>query len=645
MKRFFNGKTLRGLNGDLVHRDQTRARLNDFNMKRIFSITLLLLTVMVVAGCSLAAPAPTAPITGPIAPAPTQSVSTEPVQLPTRRPDANAGAAIYADKCIACHGLQGRGDGTRAAQIQSQTGTPPADLTSDPIARAQSPEQWYNQITNGQLDKLMPPFAQSLTPDQRWDVIAYLWTLATSPSEIAQGQSIYISQCVQCHGATGRGDGPQAKGTLPDFTQFATFTSIAIGQWDQSLTSSHVPSFAGQLNGTDQRAVDNYIRSLAFENAANPSVSSTPNAPATSGVTPTVPVSGLVPSTIVEGYILNGTAGQSAPTNVPVTIYILHADNSVVSQTLQADAQGKFVANNLPATHGDTLYGEVVYKGLNFFNGPVAYGLDLTATLPITVYESTPDTTQVKIDTLHIVAVPNATGLQVSEIYVLSNLGDRFVAGFGQPIMHLSLPAGAASFSPDPNMPSDVLQLNGDGVDYYDAVPVGTGSAQIVFQYQLSGSSFVLDRPVFQNVGSVNLLVQGDVNQLQVVGSQFINQGAQPIQGTTYQQFSAQNLKPGDKISLTISGAGTPIDWRVLLGGGLIAVGIIGLTVWQVQRRRGSKPKMRTGVAQAEEDQDSLLDQIAALDDLHEVGQIDEASYTTKRAQLKKKLLNLMSDD
>ena len=615
-------------------------------MKRLFSSLLLLLTVVILGACSLATGAPAEPLTGPAAQSPAQPVKTEPLQLPTRRPDAVSGAAIYASKCIACHGAQGRGDGPQAAQIQSQTGTPPADLTSDPIARAQAPQQWYNQITDGQLDKLMPPFADSLTPDQRWDVIAYIWTLAAPTSEIAQGQSVYTSQCVQCHGDKGKGDGPQATGTLPDFTQFATYAALPIGQWDQALTSSHVPSFAGQLNTNEQRAVDDYVRSLAFDQSTAPAVSATPVAPATSGVTSTTPISKPAAATVIEGYIINGTADQPALANVPVNIYVLHADNSVVSQTIQSDAQGKFVADVISATHGDTIYGEVVYKNLNFFNGPVAYGLDLTATLPITVFESTQDTSKVTINALHIVAVPDATGLQVSEIYVLSNSGDRYVAGFGQPILHLSVPNGATSISADPNMPADTLVPNGDGVDYYDAIPVGSKATQIVFQYHLTGSSFVLDRPMLQNVGVVNLLLQSDVAQLRGVGDQFSSQGAQPIQGQTYQQFSAQNLKPGDKLSFRIETAVGPVNWPVVLGGGLIVLGLIGIIVWQVQQRRGLKSAPKQQLAEAAQaDQDALIDQIAALDDLHAAGKVDDDVYTARRAQLKKKLMELMRDE
>lgn len=621
-------------------------------MKKLLTLCLLSFALISLSGCSLATnapPPPKMPIVQPSA----QNNTPQLLQLPSRRPNVASGAAIYAAKCVQCHGLLGRGDGAQAAEVKAQTGTPPADITGDPIARAQSPQQWFDTITNGRIEKLMPPFGPKMPVDDRWDVIAYIWTLAASPANIDRGQAIYFQQCVQCHGELGKGDGPQAKGALPDFTQFAVFASRAIGQLDQMLTASHAPSFAGQLSTSEQRFVNDYIRSLSVDQAAAASIASaTPSATAASPLTSTPAISGLISATVVQGQIINGTAGQAVPANSVVNIYILHSDNSIVSQTLQADAQGRFVADTLPAAHGDTLYGEVPYKDLSFFNGPAAYGLDPVVTLPITIYESTLDTSNVKIDALHLVALPNETGLQVSEIYVLSNLGDRYVAGFGQPIMHLSLPAGATAIAADPNMPPDVVIPAGDGIDYYDAIPIGSKVTQIVFEYQLSGSSFTLDRPVFQPVSSVNFLLQSDVTQLRVSTTQFTDQGAEPIQGQVYQQFSTQNLKPGDKLSIKIDSAVSPTNWPIVLGVGLVMLGLLGIIVWQVRQRKGQvetsergtvKPQRAT--VKVEDGSDALIDQIAALDDLHDAGQIDDASYTTKRASLKKKLMKLMSEE
>jgi cbb3-type cytochrome c oxidase subunit III len=624
-------------------------------MKKILCLCLLSLALISLSGCSLSSAAPKPP-KAPIAQPSTQNTVQEPLQLPSRRPNAANGAVTYAAKCVQCHGLQGRGDGPQAAEVKAQTGTAPAEIIGDPIARAQSPQQWFDTITNGRIEKLMPPFGPKMAVDDRWDVIAYIWTLATSPADIERGKAIYFQQCVQCHGEQGKGDGPQAKGTLPNFTQFATFASRAIGQLDQALTASHVPSFAGQLNTSEQRFVNDYIRSLSVDQAAAaPTVSATLGATSTGALTSTPIISGPAPAaaTVIEGYIINGTAGQAIPPNSSVNLYVLHSDNSIVSQPLQANAQGRFVADKLPATHGDTIYGEVPYKNLNFFNGPVGYGLEPTATLPITIYEATQDMAAVKIDALHIVALPNATGLQVSEIYVLSNLGDRYVAGFGQPIMHLSLPVGATAIAADPNMTPDVLIPAGDGVDYYDAIPVGSKVTQIVFEYQLTGSSFTLDRPVLQNVDAVNVLLEGDVDQLRVSTTQFANQGAQPIQGQVYQQYSAQNLKPGDNLSLkvdlasgaaAVGGAGA-LNWPMVLGIGLVVLGLLGIVVWQVRQRKAVIAQPERASAKAEVDTDVLIDQIAALDDLHDAGQIDDASYTTKRTQLKKKLMKVMSDE
>src|SRR5512138_3497004 len=152
----------------------------------------LLLVGLLLAGCSLAAPAPVG-TARPLEqqPAQVQQPSAQPVQLPTRRPSATVGASLYQEKCIRCHGDLGRGDGAMAAQIQAQFNSPVADLTSDVVARARTPEEWYDVVSNGRLQNGMPGFAGSLEVDQRWDVIAYAWSLAVAPQQVARGKQVY----------------------------------------------------------------------------------------------------------------------------------------------------------------------------------------------------------------------------------------------------------------------------------------------------------------------------------------------------------------------------------------------------------------------------------------------------------------------
>ena len=609
-------------------------------MTRLISLVLLLLVAMTLTACSLAAPAPvsTAPVNRP-----TQAANQEPLQLPTRRPNAADGAELYAQKCSACHGDQGRGDGARAAQIQTQNGSPVANLTADTIARARTPEQWYAIVTNGRLDKLMPPFAGSLTVDQRWDVIVYGWTLSAPPAQIAQGKQVYATQCVQCHGEKGKGDGPDAKGNLPDFTNFSTIVSVASGKWDQALSTSHLPSFAGTLSVADQRAAIDYVRSFAYD---YPTTTTLPTPAATgSVVTSTTSLTGTppVPGTI-DGYIVNGTAGAATPGNLPITFYVFPGGtgNTVVTQTLQSDAQGRFVVDNVQASHGDLVAAGTTYKDLQFHSEVVPYAAQISLTLPITVYESTTDASKIQIDTLHIVVMPDANGLQVSEIYVLSNSGDRSVAGMGQPIMHLGLPAGAQNFSSDPNsMQPNTLVPNGDGLDYYDVVPVGAGSTQIIFQYSLPKTSVALDRPIFQKVSVVNLLLGGDSAQVSVSSPQLTVAGPQSIQGQTYQLYQGANLAPGQTLSINIgSAAGAGPSWPVMAGIVLVVIGVVGLAVWLRSRRKLAGATLDPG-----DEREALLDQIAALDDDFEAGQIDKIDYNAKRARLKAKLLKLMQSN
>ena len=611
---------------------------------RLVARSALWVIAFLLASCSLASPAPVEQPGG-------QSQALQPAQqtaqlltLPTRRPSVSAGAQLYQEKCVRCHGEQGRGDGAMAAETQAQFGNPVADLTADVVARARTPGQWYNIVANGRLEKGMPPFANSLSVDQRWDVIAYAWSLAAPSSQIAQGQQVYTEQCAHCHGDTGIGDGKDATGQLPDLTDFAIMAQVEPGRWDQALDSGHVPSFAGTLNADAKRAVVDYIRTFAYDYPSGASVA----APA---ATPSSPISQL-PTNLagpaapfsIEGAIVNGTAGASVSDNLPMTLYILPHQGSnqdMITRTFQSGVGGRFNITTTEATSSSLVAVGIDYKGLNFFSDVAPYQSP-AVTLPITVYESTPDAGQVKVDTLHIIVTPGADGLDVSEIYVLSNNSDRFVAGFGSPVMHFALPAGATNLQIVPEMQS-VLSRAGDGLDYYAGIPVGQQVEQIVYQYTLPAGAAAIGRPVYHPIGSVNMLIEGDSTQTTVSSEQLVAQGAQVIQGSSYQRFAAIDLQAGQTLTASLNPAAAPLDWRILLGIALVVVGVVGLVIWQ---RNQKKQVVAAAVDhRLELQKEALIDQIAALDDDFAAGQIDEINYKARRAKLKEKLLKVMSEE
>jgi mono/diheme cytochrome c family protein len=100
---------------------------------------------------------------------------------PIVAPDPDNGAATYAEKCAPCHGVTGLGDGPRATQLPVPV---PAIGTAE-VARPSTPARWYEIVTQGNMERFMPPF-ESLPHRQKWDVIAYVYSLSQSPEMIAQ---------------------------------------------------------------------------------------------------------------------------------------------------------------------------------------------------------------------------------------------------------------------------------------------------------------------------------------------------------------------------------------------------------------------------------------------------------------------------
>ena len=91
------------------------------------------------------------------------------------QPDISNGARIFADNCTECHGIlgDGRGDLVAAGSVPQ-----PLDMTDLRLTAAKSPLEWFEIITEGRIENLMPPWSNALSEGERWDVALYAYTLA-----------------------------------------------------------------------------------------------------------------------------------------------------------------------------------------------------------------------------------------------------------------------------------------------------------------------------------------------------------------------------------------------------------------------------------------------------------------------------------
>jgi len=107
--------------------------------------------------------------------------------VPVNLPDALQGAAIYVEKCQDCHGITGAGDGIRASQLTVTL--PPIGNPS--LVRTIRPNDWFDVITNGKMERLMPAYKDSMDESSRWDVLAYVYALSLTGEDLETGEIIY----------------------------------------------------------------------------------------------------------------------------------------------------------------------------------------------------------------------------------------------------------------------------------------------------------------------------------------------------------------------------------------------------------------------------------------------------------------------
>ncbi len=612
--------------------------------------------------------------------------------FPIVPPDLEQGAAIYVEKCAPCHGVNGMGDGAQAPNLANQ----PTALGAPDVARQAVPAEWFQVVTDGDLEQFMPPF-KSLTDRQRWDVVAFALSLHQSQESLAEGGRLYDEQCAACHGKTGDGDGPEAGPQmigLRDQERMAGRSANALFQVITGGVDGKMPSFGDELSETQRWALTGYLRQLTFAPRIEAVVATpgstttqvpagltlgtglkpaptgspaaqTPSVPATTmplSATPAISTTlTLAPTRNITGTVTNGSGGE-LPEGLTVILHAFDQMQLVMTDTARLRDDGLFIFQDVEAPVGRSFLTTIEFD-------QVLYGSDLLTVqaegqpilLNMKVYEQTNDHSALVIDRLHIFfelsgeQLSNEQTLRVAELFVISNPGQSTIVGDGpgKPVIQFQLPPGAA------NLRIEDGELGGRYVKtengFADTIPIrpGMGNYQVLYSYELPyNRSLNLVRPVQFTTQAV--VVLSPENGIKVRSADLVDAGTRELQGFQYHTYSGDAMPAGSVIELSLSGrpsstAGNTVTsttkTNLLIGGGALGIAMLVVGVWMYLRDRRSQGKSDDQSVQSFGDgQEDLMDAILALDDLYQEGKLPEDAYRQRRAELKDRLARVMGE-
>jgi high-affinity iron transporter len=180
---------------------------------------------------------------------------------------AARGKAIFQQHCVECHGATGAGDGPEGARLERK----PANFTDVEFMRGETPLDFFHIVTVGKRRAQMPAWDDVLSPQERWDAVAYAWSFRQTPGTLAEGQGVWLAACAGCHGVTGDGRGPWAAGLLTpvsDLTAAAAMTAESDQQLfdlvSAGIPGTAMPGFAHTLDETARWRAVAWVRALAM---------------------------------------------------------------------------------------------------------------------------------------------------------------------------------------------------------------------------------------------------------------------------------------------------------------------------------------------------------------------------------------------
>lgn len=621
---------------------------------------ILAITAILLAACNFRLAADVTPPPGYVAPTPAPTLGP---LYPSTAPNPENGAVIYEVKCAPCHGTTGLGDGPKGKELQVTV----AAFALPETARKASPAAWYTTVTQGNIDRFMPPFV-SLSDQERWDVVSYALTLHTTTDQIELGKSIFEKGCADC---------------AKTFSNLEMMSALSEDQIVKMIKGGQgdVPAFGSSLSDDEVYAAAAYIRTLTFAAPAAPvaeSATETPAAAATDSGTPSAeatPLDGtaqaqVTPEATAEPVVSIGSisgnidnrSGVDLPSDQIVTLHVYDhgtgSDPATGPQEIYTldgsiNSDGTYSFADVEVLESQIYLTELEVDGLVYQSDFVVGSADTTQlTLPdIIVYATTSELTDLVMDNVIVhFDFSSADSIGVFVVYSMRNTGDKnikvMLESDGQSIPFIKAPANSSQLGFQITQDSAPLIGTTDGNGFF-IQPSDQSYDLVAFTNLPRSDKTEFSQELVLPAGTVQVFVPEGVT---AKGDQLNNDGIVPMQGadgssTNFQTYSTGSTNAGDTLTFTLSGKPDGVtaspdvtqNKNLLIGVGALGLVLILAGVWMYMR--DSKKEEEVEEEDDEfDDSESIMDAIIAIDELHRAGKLSDEAYKTRREELKNAL-------
>jgi mono/diheme cytochrome c family protein len=593
--------------------------MKSLNLKVVFVASLLLLSSM---ACTLSLaddiiPPPGADLSG-------QVIEISEIEYPDSEIDLARGGEIYAQSCAPCHGESGLGDGPQAGDLPFEV--PPIGSTG--FGAEPSLDDWFLQVTDGNLDKFMPPFGQSYSVQERWEVLAYVANMWSSSIDWAQQFAELDLPAIFSDLET---VGPLAGQEIYlDIEKSGALTNLSLSAFEQAELIGYLKLLALGVAEIEEQAsevvieeneLDATIGEDALEIAA-------PNG--------------------IQGQIVNGGGGE-IPTGLEVVMHATDNTEAVEIAQVGIDPDGMFLIEDIETDDAHRYFFSVDVQGLTFFSSFYSDGqFEAQENVLLEFFESSQAIEKLQAEVIILVFNFTSEGqVRVIQQVVLSNSGTKAAApsSDGQPLIHYELPTNAANLLFESGLMGERYFAEDEGFGDVRAVLPGNSSYQILFAYDLPYNR-ELEFDIALQFESANLGIFVPQDLINLENEKFVYQGPQVVETLTYDSYLySDKIDAGDSISFQLNGL-HPLNksaWQRLINNRSLLTGIIALLGtltggwwWFRSARLEVVPKNAMN-------QENILDAIVDLDRAFDASEISERNYFKQRDALKIKLSQTIS--